>query len=170
MFKMGFHDPFGHFKQSYDQKKGHESNWQFDSQPLKVGNHPNFLVFRWHATYRWKILNEVYNFASDLISIGDLRTKLWAPKVVGVPTMGISGFQLGSPETKWHSGADPMANHKVYYKGKVVASPKSEPWRVLWVHGYLWFVRAPKCSNYALTNLFGFVQVLVSKWIACQSS
>jgi len=25
---------------SYGQKKGRESNWQFDSQPLKVGNQP----------------------------------------------------------------------------------------------------------------------------------
>jgi hypothetical protein len=25
---------------SYGQKKGRESNWQFDSQPLKVGNRP----------------------------------------------------------------------------------------------------------------------------------
>jgi hypothetical protein len=27
---------------SYDQKKSRESNWQFDSQPLKVGNPPDF--------------------------------------------------------------------------------------------------------------------------------
>jgi hypothetical protein len=27
---------------SYGQKKGRESNWQFDSQPLKVGNQPFF--------------------------------------------------------------------------------------------------------------------------------
>jgi hypothetical protein len=26
---------------SYGQKKGRESNWQFDSRPLKVGNRPN---------------------------------------------------------------------------------------------------------------------------------
>jgi len=27
-------------KPSYGQKKGRESNWQFDSRPLKVGNRP----------------------------------------------------------------------------------------------------------------------------------
>jgi hypothetical protein len=43
---------------SYGQKKGRESNWQFDSWLLKVGNRPDFLVFRWRATYRWKALNE----------------------------------------------------------------------------------------------------------------
>jgi hypothetical protein len=36
---------------SYGQKKGWESNWQFDSQPLKVRNRPNFLTFGWRATY-----------------------------------------------------------------------------------------------------------------------
>ncbi len=39
---------------SYGQKKGHESNWQFDSRPLKVRNRFDFLVCRWHATYHWK--------------------------------------------------------------------------------------------------------------------
>ncbi len=35
---------------SYGQKKGRESNWQFDSWPLKVGNRPNFLECRWCST------------------------------------------------------------------------------------------------------------------------
>ncbi len=39
---------------SYGQKKGRESNWQFDSQPLKVDNRPDSLVCRWHATYCWE--------------------------------------------------------------------------------------------------------------------
>jgi hypothetical protein len=78
---------------NYDQKKGRESNWQFDSWPLKVRNQLNFLAFRQHATYRCKTLDEGYNFALDFIAIGDLHTKLWAPKVVspkcgnfGIPT------------------------------------------------------------------------------------
>jgi hypothetical protein len=32
--------------------------------------------------------------------------------------LGILGFQLGSPETKWHLGAGLVARHKVYYKGE----------------------------------------------------
>jgi hypothetical protein len=103
---------------SYDQKKGRKSNYQFDSRPLKVKNCPNFLTFRWCATYNWKSLDEGYNFASYLISIGGLHAKLWGPKVARVPTMRISGLPLGSPETKWHLGVGPMARHKVYYKGE----------------------------------------------------
>jgi hypothetical protein len=61
---------------SYDQKKGQEWNWQFDSWPLKVGNRFDFLTCRGHATYRWKDLDEGYNFASDLIAIRGLKEKL----------------------------------------------------------------------------------------------
>jgi hypothetical protein len=97
---------------SYGQKKGQ------DSRPLKVKNRPDFLMCRWLATYRWKAFNKGYNFALNLILIGGLHTKLWAPKVAGVPIVGILGLPLGSPKTKCHLGAGPMANHKVYYKRK----------------------------------------------------
>jgi hypothetical protein len=43
---------------SYGQKKGQESNWQFDSWPLKIKNRPDFLVCRWRATNHWKALKE----------------------------------------------------------------------------------------------------------------
>jgi hypothetical protein len=44
--------------------------------------------------------NKGYNFASGLISIEDLHIKLCAPKVAGVPTLGISELPLGNPGTK----------------------------------------------------------------------
>jgi hypothetical protein len=134
----------GTWNKSYGQKKGRESNCQFDSRPLKVRNRPNFIACRWRATYLWKALDKGYNFALDLISIKGLHTKLWVSKVVGVPILGISKLPFGSPETKWHLGAGPVARHKVYYKGKVVASPKFGPWWVLWVRVCSWLVRAPK--------------------------
>jgi hypothetical protein len=81
---------------SYGQKKGRESNWQFDSQPLKVRNRPKFLAWRWCTTYRWKDLNKGYNFVLDLISIGSLHTKLWGFEIVGVPTLVILGLPLWS--------------------------------------------------------------------------
>jgi len=59
---------------------------------------------RWCATYLWKALNESYNFALDLISIGCLGKKLWAPKIAGVPTLGISELPFGSPGTKMPFG------------------------------------------------------------------
>jgi hypothetical protein len=86
---------------SYDRKKGQESNSResasFDSRPLKVGNRPEILGCRRRATYRWKVLDESYNFASDRTSIRGLLAKLWGFKVPGVPQGGISGLPAGSP-------------------------------------------------------------------------
>jgi hypothetical protein len=70
---------------NYGQKKGRKSNWQFDSLPLKVGSQSDLLIYRWHVTYHWKVVDEGYNFTFDLISIGGLLAKLWCPKIAGVP-------------------------------------------------------------------------------------
>jgi hypothetical protein len=106
------------WKTNYGQRKGRESNWQFDCWPLKVKNCFNFLACRWRGTYRWKDFNEGYNFALDIISIGGLHTKLWAPKIVEVPNLGISRLPLGNPRTKCHLDVGLVERHKVYYKGE----------------------------------------------------
>jgi hypothetical protein len=70
---------------SYGQKKGRESNWQFNSRPLKVENRPvpdvrsGSATWRWRtlfndvrsgsATWRWRTLFKGYNFGSDLVLI-----------------------------------------------------------------------------------------------------
>jgi hypothetical protein len=100
---------------SYGQKKGQESNWQFDFWPLKVRNQPDFIVCRWFATYFWKALDEGYNFALHLIPIRGLHTKLWGPKPTRVPTLGISKLPLG---TKCHLDVGLVERHKIYNKGE----------------------------------------------------
>jgi hypothetical protein len=85
MSKMVSHESFGHCNTSYGWKKGWESNWQFDSRPLKVRNRSDPGVCRQSATHRWKALEESYNFASDLIPIRGWSWELWAPKVPGSP-------------------------------------------------------------------------------------
>jgi hypothetical protein len=121
MFKMGLHDPFGHFKHKLwpKEKPGVKLPIWLPTQnpkPLKVRNHLDFLAFRWRATYHWKDLDERYNFAQNLLSIVGFHTKLWAPKVVRISFMGISRLPLGGPMTKWHLGAGPVARHKIYCK------------------------------------------------------
>jgi hypothetical protein len=90
---------------SYGKKKVYESNWQFDSRPLKVGNRPDPGVCKWGATHRWKALKERYKFVLDLIPIGGLSKELWTHKVPGVQTgtVSVSGLLFGSPGTKNHS-------------------------------------------------------------------
>jgi len=82
-------------------------------------------VCRWRETYCWKALDEEYNFALNLISIRGLNAKLWAPKVIGVPTLAISRLPLRNPGTKCHLDVGLVERH---IGGKVVASPKSGLW------------------------------------------
>jgi hypothetical protein len=75
-----------------------------------------------------------YNFASNFISIKGLQRKLWAPKVVGIPSLRILGLPLGSPGTKCYLDVGLMERHNVYYKGEGGGfPPKSRSWWVLWV-------------------------------------
>ncbi len=99
-----------------------------DSRPLKVRNRPNLLGCRQRATYRWKALDEGYNFALDHIAIGGPHKKLCALKVAGVPVGGISGLPHGSPGTKSHLDVAFVESHRVYYKGEGGGFPKSGPW------------------------------------------
>jgi hypothetical protein len=103
---------------SYGWKKGRESNWQFDSRPLKVRNRPDPGVCRQSATHRWKAFKEKYQFASDPIPIRGLSKKLWMPKVPGVQTETILGLPLGSPRTKGHLDVAPVEWRRVYYMGE----------------------------------------------------
>jgi hypothetical protein len=142
---------------SYDQKKRWESNWQFDSQPLKVGNRPNFLAFRWCATHCWKVLDKCYNFALDLISIEGLHAKLWGPKVARVPTLAISGLPLGNFETKSHLDVGLMERRIVYYKGEGGGFPQVQAVVSLVNQSCSWLFLIPKvlqlCTNHLVLVL-----------------
>ncbi len=84
---------------SYGQKKGQESNWQFDSRPLKVKNRPAPDV-RWgSATRHWKAFEEGYKFGLNLVPIGGQGEKLGCPKVPGVQNRDSFGTPiLGVPK------------------------------------------------------------------------
>jgi hypothetical protein len=104
------------------------------------------------ATYRWKALDEGYNFALDLISIKGLHAKLWRPKVAGVPTLTISRLPLESRETKNHLDVGPMERCKVYYKGEGGGFSQVQAIMSLVCLCYPWLVLAPKvlqlCTNH----------------------
>jgi hypothetical protein len=74
----------------------------FESRPLKVRNRPLPNVCSGSTTWRWKALDENYNFGSNLVPIQAWGEKLWMPKVPGVQTGTVSGLHLGSPGKKSH--------------------------------------------------------------------
>jgi hypothetical protein len=148
MSKVGSHDPFGHLKHKLWPKERPKVKLAIWLPTTKSQESPNFLVFRWRMTYHWEALNKGYNFVSNLISIGGLHTKLWDPKVVGVPTLAISWLPFGSLRTKCHWMWALWRGTKYTIRGKVVASPKSGPWWVLWIRIWLWLVLVlQQCIN-----------------------
>ncbi len=112
------------FSPSYGQKKGRESNWQFDSRPQNVGNRPLPDVCSRSATRRWKDLDESYKFGSKLVPIRAWGEKLWFPKVSGVQTGTISGLHLGSPGKKSHLDVAFVQSYREYYKGEGGGFPR----------------------------------------------
>jgi hypothetical protein len=128
-------------------KKGRESNGQSDSQPLKVRNRPDVLVWRCRATHHWKALNKGYNFALDLISIWSLHAKLLASKVTRIQIVGILGLPLGSLETKCHLDVGLVERHKVYYKGEGGGFPQVWAMVSLVSPSCSWLVLAPQAPS-----------------------
>jgi hypothetical protein len=101
---------------SYDQKKGRESNWKFDSRrqiPWKQGS----------MRSTWSVLYTVYKIFSshshkNLIWEKYERPKFWDNK----------NPNFGSPREKWHLDIITAERHIIYYKEGSCASSQR-----LWV-------------------------------------
>ncbi len=126
------------------QKKGWESNWQFDSRPLKVTNRPLPDVCSRSATWRWKALDESYNFGSNFVSIQAQGEKLWMPKILGVQIGTVSGFHLGSPGKKSHLDVTSARSCREYYKGEGGGFPRVQAVVSQVSPSCPWFVPTPK--------------------------
>jgi hypothetical protein len=85
---------------SYGQKKGRESNWQFDSRPLKVGNRPLRDLQIENAIRRWKDIDKGYKFGLNLVAIKLCSWELWAPKV---PRLQSGQFRDNFGTQTWES-------------------------------------------------------------------
>jgi hypothetical protein len=108
------------YSTSYGRKKGQESNWQFDSWPLKVRNRPDW----WSETHHWKALKESYNFGLDLVPIRVRGEELWASKVLGVQIGTVSKLHFGSPGKKNHLDASAAESCRKYYMGEGGGFPR----------------------------------------------
>jgi len=117
---MASHWPFGHLQPKLWAKEGPgvESNWQFDSRPLKVGNQPLPDIALKSATWHWKALDESYNFGLRLVPIRVRGKELWLSKVLGLQPRTISGLPLGSLGKKGHLNVASVESCREYYMGE----------------------------------------------------
>ncbi len=84
----------------------------------RAGNRSDLLNCRQHAKYRWKDLDESYNFVLDRTSMRGLLAKLWGSKVAGVPVGTISGLPFKISGEKSHLDVGSVERCRVYYKGE----------------------------------------------------
>ncbi len=146
---------------SYGQKKGQESNWQFDFRPLKVKNRPDSLCsgdmphtienlsMKATTLFSTSFQSEVCTQSYGPPKLHEFQ--LWELQDLRVPRQNDIWVLVMWPSTKYN------------IRGKVVASSKFGSWWVLWIRVCPWLNRAPKCSNYELTNsLFGLCR---SMWV-----
>jgi len=125
----------------------------------KVRNRLDLLICRRRATYRWKALDEGYNFVSDYISIRGMFTKLWGSKFAGVPTWAISGLPLESLGTKSHLDVGPVERCKVYYKGEGGEFPQVRAVVSLVCLCCMWLILASKVFQLRTNHLV---------WVLCR--
>jgi hypothetical protein len=101
---------------SYGQKKGLESNWQFDSRPLKVGKsmpsrHPNRECDTALERSR-RGLQLLFRPRRD----PTLQSGVMAIQRSGSPAGTKSGLHFGSPGNLCHLDATSVASYREYYR------------------------------------------------------
>jgi hypothetical protein len=145
---------------SYGQKKGRESNWQFDSRPQKVGNRPLPDLRIESAIRRWKDLDEGYKFGSDLVTIRPGSREWWPPKVPGLH-LGQFRDNFGTPT--WESRE----------KEPFGCSPQNVAQRIL--YGGRWWLPpspghgvscGPKCP-WLVPTPKGVPECELTTWVVC---
>jgi len=168
---MGSNDPFGHLKHKLWAKEGPGVQLAIWLSITTSRESPRFPCVQVVCDISLESSRRGLQLCFKLHLNWRFAHKLWAPKVVGILTMGISGLSFGVPETKWHLGASPVAKHKIYYKGEGGGFPQVRT-VVSLVSSCLLVVRpCTKGLQLRINQLvIWFVQIYVSDWIAFQSS
>ncbi len=147
----------GIWNTSYGQKKGWESNCQFDSWPEKVGNRSDLLSCKQRATCRWKVLDKTYNFASTSPRSEVCSQSYWAPKSQECPLARFQDSHTGVSGEKSHLDVGPVERSRVYYNGEGGSFP--QVWAVvsLMCSCCSWLVLTPKVLQLCTNHFVWFV-------------
>jgi hypothetical protein len=114
-------------------KKNRESNWQFDSWPLKDESRPDPICARELQHTVGKLSTKATIFLKTSLR-SKVCTKSYAPsKSRESHLLEFRDFHLGVPGQKAIRMWPPWRTTKYIIWGKVVASPRSGPWWILWV-------------------------------------
>ncbi len=108
---MGSHNSFGHLKHKLWPKEGAEVKLLIWLSIIKSQESPWFPCFQ----VLCHILLKSFRWGLQIFFKPHLNRrcahKVMDPQSCGSPI-------CGSPGTKWHLGASPMSQHRIYYKGE----------------------------------------------------
>jgi hypothetical protein len=168
---MGSHDPFGHLKHKLWPKEGSRIKLAVWFPTTKSRKSPWFPCVQggvWHPV--GKISTRDITLL-EISSQSKVYIQSYGPsKLRESQLWEFRDSRLGVLEQNDIWLLVMWLGTKYNRRGMVVASLESRLWWVLWVYVCMWFVHAPKCSNYALTNLLFGLYRFVWVWIACQSA
>jgi hypothetical protein len=148
---------------SYGQKKGRESNCQFDSRPEKVGDRPNLLGCRQRATYHWKLSTRATTLLHNALRSEVCSQSYRAPKLRESRLAGFWDSHSGVPGEKSHLDVGPVERCRVYYKGEGGGFPQVRAVVSLVCLCCPWLVLAPKVLQLCTNHFVWVVCMLV--WV-----
>jgi hypothetical protein len=167
---MGSHDSFGHLKHKLWPKEGSRVKltvWLPTTKNQESIQFPCVQV-------GWDILLESAWRMLQLCFRPHLNRrfahKVMGPQSSGSPNFGNFKTPIWESRDKMPFGCGPRVATKYTIRRKVVVSPKSRLWWVLWIQVCPWFILAPKVFQLCTNHL---VLVLCrSMWVvnACHSS
>jgi hypothetical protein len=131
---MGWHFSFRHLKHKLWPKE----------EPQKVGNRPDLLGYRWRAIYRWKALDESYNFLHITFWLKVCSQNYGVPKLREAQLGRFRDSQVKILGKKNHLDVGYVASHRRYYKGEGGGFLKVRAMVSLVCPCCLWLVLAPR--------------------------
>jgi hypothetical protein len=147
------------------ERKAKSQIVKFDSQPLKVKNRPDFLAWMGLQHTIGKLSMKATTFLHTSFKSKVCTQSYAPPKLRESQLWEFWDSHLGVPRQNNIWVLVPWPGIKYTIRGKVVASPKSEPWWILWVCVCPWLVLTPKTFKLRTNKLvIWFVQVHVSSW------
>jgi len=158
---MGSHDPFGHFKHKLWPKERSGVKLTIWLPTIKSQDRPDSLCSGGVPHTIGNLLMKATTLLSTSSQSEGCTQSYGPPKSHESQLWELWDLGVLKQNDIWV--LVPWLGIKYTIRGKVVASSKFELWWILWIRVCPWLIRAPKCSNYELTNsLFGLCK---SMWI-----
>jgi hypothetical protein len=151
---MGLHNPFGHLKHKLWPKEGRKVKLAIWLPTIKSWKSPWFPYVQVVCHIPLEIYWQRIQFCFKPHLNWRFAHKVMGPRSHRSPNSENFGIPIWESQDKMTFGCwSRWLGTKYTIMKKVVASPKSWPWWVLWICVCSWLIRALKCSNYARTNL-----------------